>query len=276
MTDERVAILGLGLIGGSVGACLRRAGMHVTGFDPDSTHASLARERELVDVAVPSVRQAVEGATTVLLAAPLSAIIELLPRVDALAPAGALIMDAGSVKRSVGQVMGALPGAARMVGGHPLAGDERSGPKAASPDLFAGSRFILSPTPRTEPAVLERARQIVHALGAEPEVVDAAVHDRVLARTSHLPQALASALAVSLDPGDMAFSGPGLRDMTRLAASDPTIWRDILLLNGDEVVDGMRRCAAQLSRLAALVQLQDATGVARFVETGRERVGGGK
>jgi prephenate dehydrogenase len=131
---------------------------------------------------------------------------------------------------------------------------------------------VLCANDHTDDDTRVGAERLVQTLGALAIWVDASEHDRVLARTSHLPQALSSALALSLEPGDLSLSGSGLRDMTRLAASDPTMWRDILVTNADDVVDALRRCSAQLDRLAALMQMGDAAGVAQFVESGRERV----
>jgi prephenate dehydrogenase len=248
---ERVAVLGLGLIGGSLAGALRRAGSHVTGFDASAQAVRVAAARQLVDDCVDNLTQLLAGAQLVVLSVPVLTILDLLPGVDALTPPDAPILDTGSVKRQVVGVMDRLVNPGRAIGGHPLAGSDRSGPEAADPELFCDRPFVLTPCRQTQPAMLERAKDLVLRLGARPVIMEPEEHDRVLARTSHLPQLVSSALASRLGAGDLAAAGPGLKDMTRLAGSDPRMWKDILVLNRENVVGEAR---AFMAELAALVE----------------------
>lgn len=268
MKEGDFTIIGLGLIGGSIGACLRANGARVRGFDRSASHARLAQRRGLVDQVAATLESAVAGADTVILATPVLNIIELLPSIDAVAGYDALVLDTGSVKGPIVKGMASLPGAGRAVGGHPLAGDERAGPQAANPDLFAGKTFVLCPSLRSSSDAMDRARSVVERLGAIPIVMDADRHDRVLARTSHLPQFLSSALALSLQPGDESFAGPGLREMTRLAASDALMWSDIAHTNRTNIVQAIREYGQKLDELARLVESRDASALKTAMRQG--------
>ena len=252
--SQRVGIVGLGLIGGSLGGALRRSGAWVQGYDRDVGNSRRAVERGLVDESAATVEAALEAVDIAVLATPARAIVDLLPIVDAAAPPHALLIDVGSVKVSVVEAMQRLHGAGRAVGGHPLAGDERSGPDAASDGLFLGKPFLLCPTKRTERTTMDRAAELARAVGAVPVEIDPQRHDEVLARTSHLPQILSTALALALRSGDRDFSGSGLRDMTRLASSDAAMWRDIVLLNKVEIAGALDEFEEVLTRIRRLIE----------------------
>lgn len=269
MILERATVVGLGLIGGSLGAALRDAGVRVRGFDVDPSASSTAERRGLIDERSDDLGAAVAGADAVVLCTPVSATLELLPNVDRLTPLSAIILDAGSVKVPVVERLETLPGAARAVGGHPLAGKETSGPEAAEPGLFRGRSFILAPSSRTTSPTLRRASELVSILGAIPRVMPANTHDAVLARTSHLPQLLATVLALDVREDDRPYIGPGLRDMTRLAGSDPVMWRDILLFNSANVVDEANIYIARLQEIVAAVQAGDAQQVEHVLAAGQ-------
>jgi prephenate dehydrogenase len=265
---ERVGIIGLGLVGGSIGAALRRQGMRVIGYDAAPEHATFAQKWGLIDEAETDLPGAVRDADFVILAVPVLSIMDLLPRVDACCSVEAVIVDTGSVKEPVVKAMAALPGAQRAVGGHPLAGNDGSGPQFANPDLFGGRPFALCPSEHTDPASRAKVEQLVRDLGAEPVVVSAREHDRVLARTSHLPQLMATVLALSVEPGDLGLAGPALAEMTRLAGSDPAMWRDITLANGDNVARELRAAIRRMEELARMVERGDGVGVERTMRAG--------
>lgn len=267
-------MVGLGLIGGSAAAALRRAGLRVVGHDADPAVAQRALDLELVD-AVAGLDRSVNGAGLILLATPLGATVHLLPWVDALAGDDAVIVDTVSVKEPVMQVAAGLPGAERIIGGHPIAGKEVAGPEHAEPLLFQQRTFVLTPLPHTRPAALDRATRMVRALGAIPRRLSAAEHDRILARTSHLPQLLATALALSLQEGEAALGGTGLQDMTRLARSSPVLWQEIFLANAANVLQAAEVLQRQLADLMALIDARDAAGVAEAMERGAEATGEG-
>lgn len=253
---DRVAVIGTGLIGGSFAAALRKRRLagRVVGHAPDDAAAALAAG--LVDEVAPTVAAAVGGADLVVLAAPVSVNAGLLPAVAQALGAGALVTDVSSVKGPIVAAARAALGAAaaRFVGSHPIAGSERSGPAAADAALFAGRTVVLSPVPETAPQTLARVDALWRALGATTLTLEAAEHDRIYALVSHWPHAVAFALAgqlaAALPPGGGdALAGAGLRDMTRIAASSPGLWADILLQNAEQALaaaDGFRREAARI------------------------------
>lgn len=261
MTLQSVGIVGLGLIGGSMGLALRGKGILVRGLDVSPAHRQIARNLGIVDEAVETLTELTRQVDVVILAVPVKAILQLLPQVARAAPSDALILDTGSVKAPVSRMMATLPGSGRCAGGHPIAGRERSGPDAADADLFRGRAFVLTPHVGSEPRFVERARQLVETLGALPILLDASRHDDIVSRTSHLPQLLSTALALSLVPADLQLSGSGLKDMTRLARSDPGMWRDILVLNRANVVPAIRQYITLLEGFLQSIELGEASKI---------------
>lgn len=269
MKDNAVAVLGLGLIGGSLSGALKLSGARVRGYDLSPAHARLALDRGLVDETAPILESAVHDADVVILAVPVLRVIELLPRIDAATRPQALILDTGSVKGPVVDAMAALPGARRAVGGHPFAGKELSGPGAADIDLFRNTPFFLVPSRHTDAEAMNRAEEIASRIGAVPVTMDAAVHDRELAATSHLPQILSSILASCVHPDDLRLVGAGFKGMTRLAASDPSMWRDILLANSGYLEAAGRRYMAELDEMLTAIGRRDAAAIEAILEAGR-------
>jgi prephenate dehydrogenase len=268
--EDDFTIVGLGLIGSSIAAALRRDGAVVHGFDRDPRAGAEAERLGLVHNVASALDAALEGARFVILAAPVPAILELLPAARAAAPE-AVIVDVGSVKAPIVERMAALSRADRTIGGHPIAGKETSGPSAADADLFRGRPFVLTPHEGTSAETVEECRSLAFRLGAHPLVTDAATHDRTVARTSHLPQSISTTLAAGLQSGDEAFTGTGLRDMTRLALSDPGLWMDILLANRVAVTAELRDLAARAIALAEALERNDRKATKAVLETGRER-----
>ena len=231
---QRLAIVGTGLIGASVGLAARQAGVSsVTGWDPDAQALGVAAERGAVEPA-SDVAAAVADAELVLAAVPVgdlpSTVRDLLDR----APEGCTVTDVGSTKRPVSAAAG---GDRRFVGGHPICGAETRGPERATADLFDGATWFLTPTAATEPDRLRLVHGFVSALGARPVAIGPDAHDRLVAVTSHLPHVLANVLlnqagAARIDGHDpLQAAGGSLRDMTRIGGSNPRIWVDIFLDN---------------------------------------------
>ena len=220
---KRVAIVGYGLIGGSIGLALRQRMPAVT-VVPVESNDSLS---------------AAAGADLIVLAAPVSQNLTILESLDRVVPGEALVTDTGSTKAGMVAAAERLPARLRFVGGHPIAGSASGGLDAARLDLFDGRRWILTPTPRTHGDDLARLRTLIEALGATVHLMDATHHDRLLAYTSHLPQLAASALmhvvGQAVGENGLEFAGPGLRDSTRLASSPAPLWRDIVTSNRDNV-----------------------------------------
>lgn len=247
---RRVAIVGVGLIGGSLACALKKAqpALSVVGID----RSPRALGHLPLDRVGRSIRGVV-GADVVVLAAPVDANLALLEEVVSCADAGATIIDVGSTKRAIVRKASALGVSHRFVGGHPMAGLAVSGAAHAASGLFRRAPWLLTPVETTERVHLERARRIARVVGARPMVIDAAEHDRVLAQVSHLPQLVSSALmqavGESVGAAGLALSGPGLVDMTRLAASEAALWTAILAQNADEVGPALERLGKTLGVL---------------------------
>jgi prephenate dehydrogenase len=264
------SVIGTGLIGGSLAAALRASGWHVVGLDSDDTALAEALERRLIDAASASVEECVSGADLVLLAAPLSVIITLLPELDEAVAPEALILDTASVKRPVVDAMGVAGTGHRMVGGHPLAGSHLTGPGASDPDLFARRPFLLCPSQRTSAESLSRAQAVAVSLGGVPRAISAEEHDSALAVTSHLPQVLSSVLA-SL-PAERTLAGPAYGEMTRLAASDAHLWGEILSYNRDNVALAIDAFRSSLDGFAQAVSSADSQKIEAALRAGQVRV----
>jgi prephenate dehydrogenase len=276
---KRVAIVGPGLIGGSFGLALksRKLAARVVGCRAGAGRVETLRkalDRGAIDEAAESVEAAVAGADLVFLATPVLAILDLLDRVCGAAAPGALVTDAGSTKsriatraaevfKSSGATLGSF-----FIGGHPMAGKEQTGVDAATPDLFQGATWALTPWHSAD-LETDRARDFVaciERIGARPLVLDADVHDEIVAWTSHLPQLVATALAASVgenvaDPADLLLAGGGLRDTTRLADSSYRVWRDICLTNDENIAAGLTAFIAKLEDLRDGLTRRDLEGI---------------
>ena len=242
----RIAVLGVGLIGGSIGLAARRAGHHVVGYDRDGGAEALARGA--LDEVAPGALEAVGGADAVFVAVPVGTVADVVSAALAGAAKDTLITDVGSTKRAV---VAAAGGDERFVGGHPLAGAEFSGVEHARADLFDGAVWYLTPVAETSGMLLDRLFRLLRELGARPCAIDPDVHDRLLAAVSHLPHVVANVLvtgaAGALGEGEgVPAVGPSVRDATRVAGAPGTIWTDIYLSNADAVVGVLDEAIARL------------------------------
>jgi prephenate dehydrogenase len=254
----RVAVLGVGLIGGSVALAARqRLAARVTGYDDSPSALERALQRGALDCARSSVADAVADAEAVFVAIPVGGVSELVGEALAAAPADCVVTDVGSTKRTVV----AAHADPRFVGGHPLAGAENAGVEHARADLFDAATWYLTPTPVTSGMLYERLHRLLHGLGAQPTAIDAETHDKILAAVSHLPHVLANVLvtqaADTLAGGEarLPATGPSFRDATRVAGAPSAIWTDIYLSNRDALtaeIDGaLDRLRAARAALAA-------------------------
>jgi prephenate dehydrogenase len=250
-----VAIIGTGLMGGSLGLALRRAqpDLEVLGYDADPAMADGAVERGAVTEIASSAAGAARGARLVALGVPVDqAPVVLRELHDAVDPA-AVVTDLGSAKAMVVEHGTRLFGE-RFVGGHPMAGSERHGIEAADAGLFEGAWWILTPTEQTSPGAYSTMTTVVGAVGAQPVALDPTVHDALLARLSHLPQLVASAIVdVAASAGDrealLGLAAAGFRDVTRIAASNPDMWIAIIRANETAVLEAVRTLRTRLDSL---------------------------
>ena len=258
--QREAAVLGTGLIGTSVAIALRTAGWHVRGYDPDGAALDLATRMEGVDPC-ETISEAVSGADLVVLAGPVGAIIDTLASIET----DALVTDVAGVKRPVVEAGSRLP---RFVGGHPMAGRESAGPEGASGGMFRGAIWVLTTDGAADEDLIEMSG-IVQALGAVPVQMSALAHDRAVAAASHIPHLTAASLVtlVNREEGARALVAGGFRDLTRVAASDPGWWSEVLVANRDAVAEELRSLAASLDELAGLVEASDAEAIHRRLDT---------
>ena len=263
---ERLCIIGVGLIGGSLARALRDAGFcqQIVGAGRSAENLQKAVELGVIDSYTTDLAQAVRGADMVLVAVPLGAMQSVFSSIQGQLADGAVVTDAGSAKGSVlddvQQVFGEVPGF--FVPGHPIAGTEQSGVEASFADLYRNRRVILTPVESTDAGAVSRVRAMWEAAGAEVVEMDPLHHDAVLAATSHLPHLLAFTLVDSLvrmaDQQELfEYAAGGFRDFTRIASSDPVMWRDICLANHDAIHLLIEHFISDLKRVNQAVQAQD-------------------
>jgi prephenate dehydrogenase len=264
----RLAIVGTGLIGASVGLAARRAGAErVTGWDPDPAHLETAAERGAVEPAA-DLAAALEGAELALVAAPVTALPAQVRAVLEASTASVTVTDVGSTK---GGVCEAAAGVGRFVGGHPICGSEARGPERATAEIFEGATWFLTPVAATDPDSYTLLHGFVSGLGAVPVAIAPEAHDRLVAVTSHLPHALANVLLNHAgggkidghDPLDAA--GGSLRDMTRVAGANPRIWVDIFLENRDALAASLAEHRRRIEQVEAALADGDAGFLARWI-----------
>lgn len=275
---KQVAIIGVGLIGGSLGMILRRKAMadHIVGIGRRVENLKTAVELGAIDRYVADPKEGVQGADLVILATPVDTYDRHLKEWAHCLTPGAIVSDVGSVKGTlVEQSEAAMPAGVHFVGAHPIAGKEKTGVAAGSDQLFKSARCILTPTKRTDPQALERIKQLWEETGSIVLTMDPHLHDQILGAVSHLPHiaafALMNALADLRDHRlsalDLAgHSGGGLRDTTRIAASSPEMWRDIFLWNRDNLVSYIDQYQRALEDLKRLIKAGDAAGIEKALE----------
>jgi len=262
---RQMTIVGVGLIGGSLALAARKAGLveTVIGIDVDPGHRRVALEMGMVDRASGRLDEGLTGADLAVLAVPVTRIVSLLPQVAQHVGGACVLTDVGSVKGPIVAAGDAAFPDGRFVAGHPIAGREQSGPMAARVDLFEHANWIGTPSVRTKDGALERVSQLWREVGSTVISMDAAWHDEVFATVSHLPHLVAYALmdaVLSMNRGEerLKFAAGGLRDFTRVAASHPTMWRDIFLMNREQLLRALTAYQGALARLEAAIRDGDA------------------
>lgn len=274
---KQVAIVGVGLIGGSLGMLLKRDGLAdaVVGIGRRVENLKTAVELGAIDRYVLDATDGVRDADLVILATPVDTYERHLREWGPALRPRAIVSDVGSVKGAlVERAEQLLPDAVRFVGAHPIAGKEKTGVAAGSVTLFNGARCILTPTKRTDPQALQAVRALWEAAGSIVLTMDPILHDKVLGAVSHLPHVAAFALINALSEVQkstpeldlLAYSGGGLRDTTRIAASSPEMWRDIFLWNRDNLVAQIEVYERHLQQLKRLIQSGDGPAIERELE----------
>jgi prephenate dehydrogenase len=257
---RQLAVVGVGLLGGSVAKAARQGGLarRIVGIGRDAGRLQPALDDGTLDLAVTDLDAGVRDADFILLAAPVLTIEGLLERVWRAAPAGgAVVTDVGSTKRNIVRAAERLAATRPLafVGSHPMAGSEQAGYRVARPDLFRGATVIVTPTETTELAALKKTTEFWEALGACVSSLDPETHDRTVAAISHLPHLIACALvdgAARAEPAALEFAARGFRDTTRIAAGDPDMWAEIFLANRDALtatVDAFREALGELQQV---------------------------
>jgi prephenate dehydrogenase len=271
LANCRVAIVGLGLMGGSLALALRGKCRMLLGSDPDPAALELARSCHAVDDCASDPAEILPQADLVILAAPVRAILRLVRDLPRLHPGRAMVIDLGSTKRSVLQAMQALPERFDPLGGHPMCGRERGTLAAADAKLFEGKTFAFAALARTSPQARDFALELAQAVGARPLWLDAETHDRWTAASSHLPYLVANALASST-PADVApMIGTGFQSTTRLAVSPVEMMLDVVLTNRENVQAALRRFQDQLAQIQVSLEQNDEAMLRALLQAGAQQ-----
>ncbi len=275
---KTLTVVGVGLIGGSFALALKAAGVveRVIGVDRNADNLALALQLGVIDEAAASLADGVCSAQVVFVAVPVGSVAPVVAQAAPSLPPGCVVTDAGSVKEELVQVCEPLiPSGCHFVGGHPIAGTEHSGAAAAFAELYRGKRSILTPTEVTDADALELVRQLWQAAGSRVECMEATTHDRVFAAVSHLPHMVAYALvhavagSAEAEENILAFSAGGFRDFTRIASSDPVMWRDIALMNRGALLALLDRYLLEFSTLRSHVADSDGPWLEAFFHTSK-------
>jgi prephenate dehydrogenase len=274
MAPKCLSILGVGLLGGSIGLAVKAAGSvgTVVGYGHRAETLEEALRRGAIDRTASGAAEAVKGADLVVLCTPVGLFEAILAEIGPMLAPGAIVTDVGSTKRSVvARSQRILPKTTHFVGSHPMAGSEKRGVQYASADLFQGAVCITTPTPQTNPAALEKVESFWRLLGMETVRLSPEEHDRRLADVSHLPHALAAALVTMQTDPSLPLAGKGFRDVTRVAAGDGGLWRDILIDNRDNLRHSAQQLKLHLDELLARLETGDPESVRQWLDAAAAR-----
>jgi prephenate dehydrogenase len=271
ISTARVAVIGLGLMGGSLAMALHGKCAALLGIDPNEDALSLALGKGFVDKVSTDPAELLPEADIVILAAPVQAILAMLEALPRLHPGEALVLDLGSTKTEIMQAMDNLPWRFDGLGGHPICGKEKSGLENADANLYRGAPFVLTPLPTTSPDGKAKALELVQVLGGRPLWLDAETHDRWIAFTSHLPYMLALSLAASTPLEAAPLVGPGFRSTSRVAATPASIMLDILATNRSNILASVDLLREQLDILEGCLRAEDWKALEKYMLAGAAR-----
>ncbi|NLV20832.1 MAG: prephenate dehydrogenase [Syntrophomonadaceae bacterium] len=267
---HKIGIIGLGVIGASLGMALRSCCPEIIVAGRDLDGEIVTRAIELGALDLPLDDQLLAECDLVIMATPLQAMAETIKQIKDHIKPGAIISDVGSVKSWVMQLLEEnIPAAIHIIGGHPMAGSEKSGLQAADKFLLQNAAYILTPRPGTAEKPLQELTELLKTIGARVVIMNAREHDQAVARVSHLPHLMSAALVNNLaaKPEFLALAGGGLRDSTRTAASDPDLWQDILMLNRDAVIEELESMLQILIDVQLALQYKDGEMLHRYLQT---------
>jgi prephenate dehydrogenase len=267
----RIAVVGLGLMGGSLAMALHGKCAALLGIDPNEAALSMALRQGFLDKASTDAARLLPEASVIILAAPIRGILSTLETLPDLHPGSPVVIDLGSTKKDIVKAMSALPGRFDPIGGHPICGKEKTGLENADARLYQGAPFVLTQLPNTSPVAIVTALELVNAVGARPLWLDAETHDRWIAITSHLPYILALSLA-NATPGEARpLVGPGYRSASRLAATPAAVMLDILATNRANILEAAGHFRAYLDALETCLGAEDWQGLEHLMLAGAAR-----
>lgn len=276
---EQLTVVGVGLIGGSFACALREAGAvgTIVGVDSDQENLNKALELGIIDKIALSAAEGVTGADVVFVSVPVCSIPALVCEIVPFLKPGCIVTDGGSVKAAiVSACENNMPSGIFFVGGHPIAGTEHSGAASAFPSLYRGKRCILTPSAHSDANATQTVARLWQAAGADICIMEPEHHDRIFAEISHLPHVVAYALVHAVGTADvegenvLSYSAGGFRDFTRIASSDPVMWRDIALMNREALLKSIDGFSASLAELRRQVENSDAEGMTGFFTLAKE------
>lgn len=247
LANAKIAIVGLGLMGGSLALALRGKCAAIYGVDPDESNISLALNQKIVDFANTNPAKILPFADVVILAAPVPAILTILDDLSDIDPNPCVVFDLGSTKADIANRMASLPGRFDPIGGHPICGKERLTLANADRTLYFAAPFLFTPLPRTSPRAFSVINQVVTAIGAKAEFLSAEEHDRILASTSHLPFLLSSALVLATPANVGPYIGPGFRSSSRLAGTPESMMLGVIMTNRPNILSALEKLQDELS-----------------------------
>jgi prephenate dehydrogenase len=257
LAESKIAIIGLGLMGGSLALGLRGKCAALYGCDPHLPTIELALSQHIVDYADSDPAKLLPEVDLVILSAPVPAILTLLEQLPAFTSNPCIVMDMGSTKRLIVESMSRLPERFDPIGGHPICGKEKLSLANAERTLYYAAPFLLAPLERTSARALSAAHQIIEALGAKASTLDATEHDRILASTSHLPFLISSALALATPQDVTPFVGPGFKSTSRLAGTSSSMMLGVLQSNRENVLNALRGMQSQLTEIESALSASD-------------------
>jgi len=271
LKESNIALIGLGLMGGSLALALKGRCARLSALEPDQAMRELALRQLIVDIADDDPVNILSDADLVILAAPVTAILDWLPRLSQYIQHPCIVLDIGSTKRAIVAAMDSLPAHLDPIGGHPICGRERLTLENAERTLYRNTPFVLTPLPRTTERARAAALQIIEAIGAHAILLDAESHDRLLASTSHLPFLLASALVLATPDEAAPLIGPGFRSTSRLAGTPASMMLSIIQSNGDNILQVLHGLQAELTKLESALTNNDLAQIESILAAAREK-----